>query len=280
MTGSKENRDKLARQQDVLWPEFRWETEPGTPSSRCYQMFAPDISRLGYTDRGRIYSIICPQQGRCLKKFGCLNVEVSVTAVSGWVDETTKAIAGDMKVEGKIWFSASPGQSTEFDIIRAAFESQGHKFPLRKDDAIIVKTHKRGAPEQPVFGLFKDETTDLPIPDFARHADEACSVGHLDVENGPIVSTDGGLVDEFNARVMELFNTGTGNLLKQGNVLSWNVWFDAPQRVNQKEWFDHADKWRKSIDANHGSPDGPGTNPRFFDGSADSRRGGATDHGP
>ena len=41
------------RQQKVLWPEFSWETVLGKPASRCFQMFAPDISRLGYDDTGR-----------------------------------------------------------------------------------------------------------------------------------------------------------------------------------------------------------------------------------
>src|ERR1700744_3292490 len=57
------NIDLLERQQAVKWPEFSWETVPGDPPPRCFQMFAPDISRLGYTDTGRVYSIICPQQG-------------------------------------------------------------------------------------------------------------------------------------------------------------------------------------------------------------------------
>ncbi|MEK8228873.1 hypothetical protein NKG05_27165 [Oerskovia sp. M15] len=58
------NIDLLDRQQAVLWPEFSWTTVPGIESSRCYQMFAPDISRIGYTDTGRVYSIICPSRAR------------------------------------------------------------------------------------------------------------------------------------------------------------------------------------------------------------------------
>ncbi|NNF35049.1 MAG: hypothetical protein HKN68_13125, partial [Saprospiraceae bacterium] len=57
MLGNMENIDKLQRQQKVVWPEFSWETEPGNSDPmRCFQMFAPDISRLGYTDEGRVYS--------------------------------------------------------------------------------------------------------------------------------------------------------------------------------------------------------------------------------
>jgi hypothetical protein len=67
--------------------------------------------------------------------------------------------------------------------------------------------------------------------------------------------------------ILNLFNLASGNLLRSGNVLSWNVWFDTPALVNQQEWRDHAEKWRESIDADHGSPDGPGTAARYFDGT-------------
>jgi len=86
------------------------------------------------------------------------------------------------------------------------------------------------------------------------------------VEIGPIVATGTEVVDEFNALVMEAFNLASGNLLKNGNLLSWNVYFTAPQVVDPQEWREHAEKWRRSIDADHGSPDGPGTNPRYFNG--------------
>lgn len=53
------NINLLQRQMPVKWPEFSWKTQPdGGESSRCFQMFAPYISRLGYTDIGRVYSII------------------------------------------------------------------------------------------------------------------------------------------------------------------------------------------------------------------------------
>ena len=41
VTGNLENIPKIERQQKVVWPEFSWES----PEGRCYQMFAPDISR-------------------------------------------------------------------------------------------------------------------------------------------------------------------------------------------------------------------------------------------
>src|SRR5580704_11781561 len=79
MLQNMDNINKLTRQQAVLWPEFSWETVQKQPASRCFQMFASDISRLGYDDSGRVWSIICPQQGVVFPSTVTMNVEVTVT---------------------------------------------------------------------------------------------------------------------------------------------------------------------------------------------------------
>jgi hypothetical protein len=56
-------------------------------------------------------------------------------------------------------------------------------------------------------------------------------------------------------------------LLTPGNVLTWNVWVDAPTIVDQAEWCAHAEKWRHSIDTGHVPPDGPASPKRYFDGT-------------
>lgn len=262
------NIPKLQRQQKVLWPEFSWETEPGNADpKRCYQMFAPDISRLGYTNEGKVYSIICPQQGAASPHLGSMNVEVTVTGNRGWVDETTKEIAADMSVEGRIWFSPSAHDHVLVQQIAAHFKKHNLPFPSSKANAIVVSTFKPGDPTQPLFPLTKGSSTDFPIPDFAKHEDIAWSLGHLGVEIGPIVKTGVEIVDKFNQLILDVFNTASGNMLKEGNTLTWNVWFTAPEVVDQKEWAEHTEKWRKSIDADHGSPEGEGTDARFFDGT-------------
>jgi len=95
---------------EARWPELSWETQKGDSKSRCYQIFAPDISRIEYTNEGHVYSIICPQQGVVSKLLGALNIEVPVIGQRGWVKESTSALdqtllAADMCVVGKIWFS-------------------------------------------------------------------------------------------------------------------------------------------------------------------------------
>lgn len=107
---------------------------------------------------------------------------------------------------------------------------------------------------------------DFPNPDFALHADEAWAVANVAVEIGPILKHGIPLVDDFNQLVMDVFNLASGHLLTPGNVLTWNVWVDAPTLVDQAEWAAHAEYWRKSIDTGHGSPDGEGTSPRYFNG--------------
>jgi hypothetical protein len=258
----------LQRQQEVLWPEFSWETRMGEADpKRCYQMFAPDISRLGYTNAGRVYSIICPQQGVYIKDIGYLNVEVTVTGNRGWADETTKELAADMTVEGKIWFSKSAHQSSAGAKILALIDIFGSDFPGSKAKAMIVTTHKAGDPSQPIFSVTRGETDRFPSPEFAKHP-EAWTTGHIEVQIGPIQSTGNAEVDAFNKHVLELFNLGSGNMLQTGNILTWNLWFNAPQIVDQAEWASHAERWRKSIDEDHGSPDGEGSTARYFDGSS------------
>jgi hypothetical protein len=260
------NIDLLQRQQAVKWPEFSWETVPGDPDSRCFQMFAPDISRIGYTDTGRVYSIICPQQGACSPSLGCMNVEVSVTGQRGWVDEANQKLAADMTVEGKIWFSPSAHQSPMVKLLWTLFAGNRLPFPADKANAIRVTTHKYKDSLQPVFPVRTGQTTLFKSPGFAEHP-EAWAVGNVEVEIGPIEKSGHEVVDDFNQLVMDVFNLASGNLLLPGNLLSWNVWFTAPELVDKQEWRDHAEKWRKSIDADHGSPDGPGTAARYFDGT-------------
>jgi hypothetical protein len=41
----------------------------------------------------------------------------------------------------------------------------------------------------------------------------------------------------------------------------------APTIVDRAEWKAHAEYWRHSLDTGHGSPDGPGTPPRYRNGT-------------
>jgi hypothetical protein len=262
----------LQRQLDVLWPEFSWETVIGDPSSRCYQMFAPDISRAGYDNAGRVYSIICPQQGAYSPTLGDLNIEVTVTGNRGWVNEAATdldddLVAADMTVTGKIWFGPAARDRKLYKLLKLILEHENLPFPYDKANAIQVTLHRVGDPTQPIISIRSGINGDFPNPCFATHEAEAWAVANVAVQIGPILSRNNAMVDDFNAMIMAIFNLASGNLLTPGNVLTWNVWLDAPTIVDQAEWKAHAEIWRHSIDTGHVTPDGPGTAPRYFDGT-------------
>lgn len=268
MMENMDNIDLLQRQQKVVWPEFSWDSEPGTlEPKRCYQMFAPDISRLGYTNEGRVYSVICPQQGFATEHFGSLNVEVTVTGNRGWADESNKTVGADIMVVAKIWFAPSSHHQKFVKLIKAYFTLRNLPFPGDKAHAIEIQTFKPGFPSVKAFPLVSGPSTEFAIPEFAQHNEIAWSTGSLGVEIGSIKPTGVKEVDEFNQLVLDIFNTVGGNMLKEGNILYWNVWFTAPEIVNQEEWQKHAEFWRDSIQADHGAPDGQGTKARYFDGT-------------
>lgn len=266
MLENMENICLLERQQAAMWPQFSWETVPGDKSSRCFQMFAPDISRIGYRDNGRVYSIICPQQGSCSPSFGCINIEVSVTGNRGWVDEPSRTLAADMTVEGKIWFSPSAHESPIVKMLWHLFSRNGLPFPSNKANSIKINLSNAENPHLQILPVRTGVSDRYESPDFARHEKEAFSVANVEVCIGTIRKVANKVVDDFNQLVLDAFNLASGNLLLENNILTWNVWVTDPQLVDQQEWRDHAERWRKSIDTGHGSPDGPGTRPRYFDG--------------
>lgn len=91
ITTNMANIDRLTRMQKAKWPEFSWEIVRGQENTRVFQTFEENISRLGYDNEGRIWSIICPQQG-FRSYIGNLNVEVSVTGKS-YINNIPKSIA-------------------------------------------------------------------------------------------------------------------------------------------------------------------------------------------
>jgi len=123
-----------------------------------------------------------------------------------------------------------------------------------------------GDPLEPILPIRSGLNPNFPNPAFALHYDDAWAYANVEVEIGPILTCNHPVVDDFNALLMDIFNVVSGNILRQGNTLSWNVWFDAPSHVDQVKWAEHAEYWRKSIDTGHGYPDGSPTQVRYFDG--------------
>jgi hypothetical protein len=251
-----DNIDKLERMQRALWPEFSWLSVPGDESSRIYQQFAPDISRIGYTNEGRVYSIICPQQGTATSFLGNMNLEVTVKGVRGWVNEDEKSVYADMIVEVAIWFGKD---ARELPLLKALMEVAEHKnFPFSKENAIIIEANKQNDSLNPIFELRTGSETDFEIPPSRDHSDEAYGVCHLYAQIGDIVQTHDKKVDHFNKVIVQILNLYKGNLVKKNNVLSWNIWLGEPEIVDKDEWQAHADLWRKSYDIDHCAPTADG----------------------
>lgn len=268
--GNLANIPNITRMLRARWPEFSWETTPGDATTRMYQMFAPDISRLGYDDTGRVWSIICPQQGVYFSTLGAtMNIEVTVTGNRGWMDENAskdQLFASDITIKPTIWFSPDSVDGMFWQQLLKLNKLWNNTLPLSKEKGIRINaTDETGLPD---IQVRMGERPDYPFPDRAKHwRDYAWAVANLAVRIGDIDSTGNAKADEFNSWVMDLFNIGSGNLLLSGNVLTWNLWAGSPELVNQEEWANHAAYWRYSIDVNHRPPEGEGTSIADFDGN-------------
>merc|ERR1712048_966997 len=133
--------------------------------------FARFISRLGYDDAGRVWSIICPQQGFG-SAFGDMNVEVSVTGVRGWTDEPNRLTGSEMTVTGKVWFTANNREdgSALFRFILGFLASQT-ELPFTKDRAIQVRTSSPDDDEQAFFTVLPGLDPSYPVPYFKTRWD-------------------------------------------------------------------------------------------------------------
>lgn len=281
-----DNIGKIKRMWRAQWPEFSWLTVPGDGTSRCYQMFAPDISRVGYGDpdpsngnKCQVWSIMCPQQGIWIKPIGgTLNIEVTVTSSGGWVTEDPMDIDAQLTIQPKIWFSPDTMQNnTLIKLLSELFNDLGIPFPFSKAYAIKLDAHGVDQADKPVkskvLNVQKGMDPNYQVPPFAQHTEpdiygqKAAVCVYLGVEIGDVLPSGSVIANWFNGLVMDIFNIGSGNLLLPGNVLSWNVWALAPEEVFTQEWQMHADYWRFSLDVNHRSPEGNGRDPMYFDGT-------------
>ena len=261
--GNLDHIPNINRMLRAKWPEFSWEVTKGDPNTRMYQMFAPDISRLGYDNTGRVWSIICPQQGIYFPTIGAtMNIEVTVTGNRGWINElapTETLFAADITIKPTIWFSPDSVDGWFWQKLLELDNKWSNQLALSKLKGIRINTSNEDGTND-IVQVRMGEYPDYPFPTRANHwGDYAWAVANLGITIGSIASTSNPNVDEFNSKVMELFNLGSGNLLQENSLLIWNLWAGSPELVNQDEWAHHAEYWRHSIDVNHRPPEGEGT---------------------
>lgn len=272
ITGNLDNIKKITRTQKILWPEFSWQSIPGDDSSRVYEMFAKDVSRIGYDDKGRIWSLICPQRGVFIPSVGTLMIEVTVTGIRGWVDEPNRSIFGNVGIQGNIWIE--PSDNDMINELKKAVEMNLSKYgadaknlPFSKANAIKMKAHAVGKPYEEFWPVQNGTDPTFYHPPFTQHWDESFSVYHLEVEMGKPISTGNPLLDDFNMMLIELFNLMSGNLVSEGQRVAWNVWTGDPEIVDTKEWEEHAEKWFHSLTVKHEYPEGDPGVARYADGT-------------
>jgi hypothetical protein len=264
ITGNLDNIDKITRMQKIFWPRFSWLAVPGDESSRLYILFAKDISRLGYDDSGRIWSLICPQRGMEVPVLGTVMLEVTVTGVRGWVDEASHSCAADVGTVGVLWIE--PNDNPFAKMIKPLLNKYG--FPFSKKNGAKTKGHAVGKPYEDYWPMRNGTDPLFFHPISTQHWDEAFSVYHLQVEIGKQVMTGTSIVDDFNTLLIKAFNLKSGNILKEGQKVAWNVWSSEPEDVDTDEWKAHAKKWFDSITVNHTYPTGKYDDmPTYFDGT-------------
>ncbi|KAK1740393.1 hypothetical protein QTG54_008488 [Skeletonema marinoi] len=171
-----------------------------------------DISRIGYDDDGRIWSIICPQRGRFIPGLGTVFIEVTVNGVRGWVDEPTHSGYADLGVVGKLWIEADENPVVEF--ISNILDDM--HFPFSKEHSAKVRAFQVGKPYEEFWPMTNGTDPAFYHPQFAQHWEEAFSVYNLEVEVGKQIMTGEKLVDDFNAMIIELFNSLSGNTFAPG----------------------------------------------------------------
>src|SRR3569833_1673181 len=225
--GNLANIPNITRMLRAKWPEFSWETTPGDATTRMYQMFAPDISRLGYDDNGRVWSIICPLLGVYFSTLGAtMNIEVTVTGNRGWMDENAskdQLFASDITIKPTIWFSPDSVDGIFWQQLLKLNKLWNNTLPLSKEKGIRINaTDETGLPD---IQVRMGERPEYPFPARANHwRDYAWAVANLAVRIGDIDSTGNAKADEFNSWEMDLFNIGFGFLLLFGFVFFFFFW--------------------------------------------------------
>jgi len=261
------------RMMRALHPEFSWLSN----GRRVYKKFACDISRIGYTNEGRVTALICPQVGNDAGPFGHINIEVTVTKVRGFVDETklpqqTIQLTSDQITPEDAWINS------EFEVVVQAWFPEvrdttkvsptvtkllnfferffGATFPSSKANAIKVSTTDY-ATRGPNLLMKAGLNPDVPRPEFTEHDDVcgSCYVSAWCAEKPklPVLPSNASEDDKFNRAatgelhqsLLDIVNIAGHDILK--GALNWNLYATCPEKVDMNDWERHRDVWQHSI---------------------------------
>ena len=249
------NDQKLQRMQKVKYPEFSWLEDKADPSSRRYVKFYDDISRMGYTNTGRVYSIICPQIGFDLSRIGLcgtFNIEIHVDKTRGWVDEDTRTVCGDLTLYAIVWIDMNDAEKAKYPIRAKLQESfREGEFPFSKEHGTIIRAHYPGKPYEPICPVHNGTDPDYPIPEKRNHFDECYGVGHISTEVR-LEKTGRPQHDHLNEILVDVMEIGLPGMLSDGSIVHWNLWFSPPEPVDPEEWRSHTEAMRLSVNDHDG----------------------------
>jgi len=245
MKGNHENDDRGQRMMRAWWPEFNWREFPQdlTNTDMVYERVNQDISRLLYTDDGEILSLICPQRGKCIKSFGCVKVEVTVSKVKGWVDEKNKQSHGSFEGYLTIWVDKYDIEREEH-LMKLFLDNYPDKsdLPTSKANGIIVpygRTDKEGS--NTTHTEFRDNNNISP-----KLHNEAYMVISLSAFVGKPNKTDDRKIDLVNQFLIDLSTVYTNNMFLPGQLLTWDLYLIKPEVVDKEEYMKHVEEMRVS----------------------------------
>jgi len=232
----------------AIYPEFTWLPESGLEADRLYTMFDPDISRIGYDTTGDVKSVICPQWGTCSSLLGCLNVEVTVTHVRGWINPYTLETVFDIKVEGKIWLNYT--DSTVLPLLSTLIElagASGYTFPDSKANAIII-------PMGGVDGQDFIRATNISLASFDKHPNDQLVELIVDVSvkiGSPSTTGLNSTEIWIQNQIVDIVNSASDGMWIADSVLEWEIYTGEENMVETQaqrdEYMNHVVLWGASL---------------------------------
>merc|ERR1712238_10067 len=192
---------------------------------------------------------------------------MGVAGVRGWTKETKdteRSSCIDIGVMVQFWLSSDDHTSPFFKVLLEFMNEHAQgQLPLEKSKAIQIETSEVNNLRQPLSRVSSGMSPGISVPLEKQHWDEAYAVINLSIQINKIKSVDNQLdiVTDFNHLLIAIFNISGGNMMKPGNILSWNIWFQEPELVDKVEWKTHAERYRKSVDVRFTNFNGVAINP-------------------
>ena len=258
------NDEHITRQMYARWPEFSW-MRNGVPEGqggrRIFQQLPQDVSRIGYSDNGKAFHVICPVFGSA-SLLGNANIEFTVTKTRGYVDEgelhPDGAVAGndriwtefDIGVTVKIWFSNPSGLLGK--LFAAMDGISGWQTPTSKPHAIEIPLYDAET-NRDYLRIRHGQNPAFNNPPSRQHP-EAAGVCYLyGYSKGPTDKYQNKKALVLSQFLVDQINDESNGMFTKNNHLTWNLWAGCPHAVDPEEYSNHTQHWREAINTPQGA---------------------------